>query len=81
MNFKTWLNTFVDEKQLDRDQVIAVQGPVYGTNYIPLNALLETILNAPKHEQKGIKDMLVRIDFVNGDSMDYFKHLAQAIAI
>lgn len=80
MNFRTWLNTFVDEKGLDRDQVIEAEGPIYGTNWIPLEALLETILRAPKHEQQGIKDMLVRIDFVNGDPMDYFKHLAQAIA-
>jgi hypothetical protein len=31
-------------------------------------------------EKKAIKDWLVKIDFVNGNVLDYFKHLAQAIA-
>ena len=81
MNFKKWLNTFVDEKGLDCDQVIEIQGPIYGTNYIPLQCVIDAILVAPEHEQKGIKEMLVKIDFVRGDVLDYFKHLAKAIAI
>ena len=40
-----------------------------------------TIENAPAREQDGIKTMLVRIDFANGDVMDYFKHLAGALAL
>jgi len=31
-------------------------------------------------EQKAIKNILVKIDFQNGNIMDFFKHLAQAIA-
>ena len=31
-------------------------------------------------EQAGIKDMIVKIDFYNGDVVDYFRHLAQVLA-
>ena len=49
-------------------------------NFIPVECLLQEIIQAPRHEQDGIKNMLVKIDFHNGDVMHYFKHLAQAIA-
>lgn len=80
MNFATWLNTFVDEKGIDREAVIEAEGPRYGTNWIPVECLLQAIIQAPRHEQDAIKNMLVKIDFHNGDVMHYFKHLAQAIA-
>ena len=80
MNFVTWLDTFVAEKGIDLEQIMEVQGPT-GTNWIPVETLVDAIKTAPKNEQNGIKDMLVRIDFVNGDVLDYFKHLAKAIAL
>lgn len=81
MNFSTWLNTFIDEKQIDREQVLEVEGPVYGTNYIPVQCVLDSILTTDKEEQRAIKDMMVKIDYVNGDIVHYLKHLAQAIAL
>jgi hypothetical protein len=79
MRFSTWLDTFVDEKGIDREQTLEVAGPS-GTNYIPVQCLIDTMKRAPVTEQTGIKNMIVRIDFVNGDVLDYFRHLAQAIA-
>jgi hypothetical protein len=79
MNFTKWLDTFINEKGLDLEQVLIVQGPS-GENWIPLAVLRDAIVGAPKHERDGIKSMIVKIDFRNGDVMDYFKHLAQAIA-
>ena len=80
MTFTKWLDTFVDEKRLNRDFVMEIAGNS-GPNFIPLQCLLDEIKVAPKHEQNQIKNMLVRIDFINGDIMDFFKHIAQAIAI
>lgn len=80
MKFDTWLDTFVDEKGIDREQVLRVDGPS-GENLIPVQCLLDAMKAAPKHERDGIKAMIVRIDFRNGDVLDYFRHLAQAIAI
>ena len=78
--FNKWLDTFTEEKELDTETVFEVDGPS-GPNFIPLGCVIEAIKQAPAHEKKGIKTMLVKIDFVNGNALDYFKHLAQAIAI
>ena len=78
--FIRWLNTLVDEKGIDRDQILEVEG-ASGINLMPLSYVLDEIKWAPKHEQKSIQTRLVKIDFVNGDIVDYFKHLAQALAI
>lgn len=77
--FKSWLNRFVDEKGIDREEMIEVEGRG-GTHMMPVGVVLEHMLIAPKHEQDAIKDMIVKIDFKNGDVLDYFKHLAGAIA-
>ena len=80
MTFASWLDTLVDEKGYDTDDLIEVEGES-GTNLIPLECLMDTMKMAPRHEQDAIKNMVVRIDFCNGNVMDYFKHLAKAIAI
>ena len=78
---KTYLKNLIDEKAaLDLEMRFEVNGPS-GVNSIPLANLVEAILAAPAHEQKGIRAMLVKIDFRAGRVEDYFAHLAQAIAI
>jgi hypothetical protein len=79
MKFDAWLKTFIEEKRIDTEQMIEVEGRL-GTNWIPVGCLMEAMIAAPAHEQRGIRDMIVRIDFRNGDVMRYFRHLAQAIA-
>ena len=78
--FSKWLDTFIEEKELDTEATFEVNGPS-GTNFIPLGCVVEAIKQAPAQEQKRIKAAIVRIDFFNGDVRDYFKHLAGAIAI
>jgi len=79
MTFNKWLDTFISEKGIDLEQSFEVEGPS-GTNHMQIVHVLAAIQCAPKHEQAGIKDMLVKIDFRNGDVCRYLKHLAQAIA-
>ncbi len=79
-SFKTWLETFLSEKGIDGEQVLTVAGPS-GENHIPVGCLVEAMLQAPASEQAGIKTMIVKIDFINGDVIRYFRHLAQAIAV
>lgn len=81
MTFATWLDTFIEEKGIDTEDLLEVDGPSGMTNVIPVAVLLDAMKTAPTHEQTAIKDMIVRIDFANGDVLHYFKHLAQAIAI
>ena len=79
-NFKSWLNRFIDEKGIDRDETIEVLG-ASGVNVIPVEVILEHMLIAPAGEQSAIKNVIVKIDFANGDVMDFFRHLAKAIAV
>ena len=79
--FQKWLDTFIEEKGIDTEKILEVPGPG-GMNFIPVGSLLDIIkFDAPQHEQMGIKTMIVKIDFLNGDVLDYFKHLAKAIAL
>lgn len=80
MSFNKWIDTLIEEKGFDTDKIIEVEG-ASGTNYIPLECLIDAIKTAPAHERQAIKTMIVRLDFLNQDIMGYFRHLAQAIAI
>jgi hypothetical protein len=80
VSFKNWLNRLVNEKGINCDYTIEVTGNS-GMNFIPVQCLLDMILSAPKHEQDSIKIAIVRIDSTKGFVMDYFKHLAKAIAL
>lgn len=79
MSFSNWLDVFLSEKGIDLDEIMAVEGDS-GQNLIPVGCLVEALKAAPDREQRGIKAMIVRIDFQNGRVMDYLRHLAQAIA-
>jgi hypothetical protein len=79
MTFKNWFETFLDEKALPfKSWEIQVDGEIH---FIDSDVVIEAILNAPEHEQKAIKEMIVKIDFVNGNVNDYFKHLATGLIV
>lgn len=77
--FGLWLETFLSEKGIDLDEAIEVEGPS-GLNLLDVGILVEAMKSAPAHEQRGIRAMLVRIDFAFGDVRHYLRHLAQAVA-
>ncbi len=80
MNIKTYLETLISEKNIDMEQRIEVEGPS-GLNSMPLQMIVDAIVNTCKEEQANIKKTLVMIDFKNGDIMHFFKHLAGALAV
>ena len=80
MTTNNWLNTLIEEKNLDTNHTFEVEG-ANGMNFIPLAVVIEHINIAGRYEQIKIKDILVKIDFANGDVMHFFNHLAQALAI
>lgn len=80
MNFISWFNTFLSEKGIDLEEGFEVDGPS-GANFMCYENVVNAIKIAPTSEQSAIKDMLVKIDFKNGDVKHYFRHLAQAMAI
>jgi len=78
-----YLKTFFEEKGIDREERFTVEGvehPVFGKHEMPYGVVIDTIMQAPKDEQKKIADMIRRIDFQNGDVKHYLRHLAKAIA-
>jgi len=75
-----WIDRFVSEKELDTEHVFEIEGES-GPNFIPLAVVIEHIKIATRQEQVQIKNVLVKIDFANGDPMHFFNYLAQAIAI
>lgn len=81
MSFTKWFETFLSEKCIDLDAILTVKGTSGDTNFIPVGCIVDLIKIAPTAEQFGIKSMLVKIDFVNGNVLDYFSHLARAVAI
>ena len=75
MKFEKWLDTLVNEKGLDLDHTFEYNGPVYGMNMIPLEAVVEQIKAFHPQTQEMTKKRLVEIDFKNGDVMHFFGSL------
>jgi len=78
LNFNKWFDTFLDEKNLQHKSW-TIKDKNGTDNFINSEVVIESIKNSPSNEQKSIKDMLIKIDFKNGNVMDYFKHLATGL--
>ena len=79
-NFTKWLETFIEEKDLVSESW-EVAGPDGTPNIFSTEVIIEAIKEAPVNEQAGIKNTLVKIDFINGSVNRFFKHLSQALAV
>lgn len=78
ISFNNWLDTFINEKGISLDDTFEIEEK--GILHIfEIGNIVETIKATSPREQAEIKDMLVKIDFHNGDVIDYFKHLARAL--
>lgn len=76
--FKKWFETFLTEKNLPYEswELISKNGKL---NIIDTDVVIEHVKIAPNHEQKQIKEMMVKIDFRNGNINHFFKRLAEAM--
>jgi hypothetical protein len=78
---KEYLENLIAEKNINASHVFEIEtNSIFGTNFIPLDVVIDAILSAAKSEIKEIRKTLVKIDFCNGDVMHFFKHLATALA-
>lgn len=76
--FEKWFDTFVAEKNIPyASWEIEANGT---THFIDNDVVMEHIRLTKGHEAAGIKDILVKIDFHNGDVNHFFKHLATGLA-
>jgi len=78
-SFNKWLDTFIEEKGIDLNDVVEITTN-NNTHFFEIGNIVEHIKATTKEEQTAIKDMIVKIDFHNGDVIDYLKHLAKALA-
>lgn len=76
-SFTKWFETFLSEKNLPFASW-EIEGED-GTHFIDSDVVVESIKSAPINEQVGIKNVIVKIDFANGDVNHFFKHLAGAL--
>lgn len=77
--FNEWLDTFIEEKEIDLDEEFTLTAPDGTPNIMSYGVVIEHIMLTTKEEQEKIKDIIVKIDFKNGDVKHFFRHLAQAI--
>lgn len=78
-NFNNWLDTFIDEKNINKDDTFEINKN--GTlNIISYGSIIDHIKITSKQEQEQIKKTILKIDFFNGDVLHFFRHLGQALA-
>ena len=74
-----YLRKFFAEKDIP-EKTFEVEGPEWGTNYIPNTVVVEHITKVAVEEAGKIEGVLRKIDFANGDANHFLGHLAQALA-
>lgn len=77
---RTYLNTLLEEKGISQETIIEAQGKEWGTNFIPVAAVVDFLSNADKATQEKAKSTLIKIDFHNGDVMHFLTYVAEFIA-
>ena len=76
--FNSWFDTFLEEKNL-RYTAWDIVDSNGNTHFIDSDVVIDTIKNASSDDQKKIKNIIVQIDFLNGDVNHLFRHLAEGI--
>lgn len=79
-NFNDWLDLLLDEKGIDLEKIFDVEGES-GNNMIPIGCVVEWMKTQPTENKAAAKEILVQIDFRNGDIEHFLRHLAQGLAI
>ena len=73
-SFTKWITTFLSEKELELDYVVACKDG----KITQIGNIVQTMCVSPSDEQAAIKKVLIKIDFMNGDVMHFFNHMAKA---
>lgn len=83
-NFDKWLDTFLEEKNIDLNEEFEIEqvgwlGKNRLIHFMSYGYVVDFIKWTCLEEKKAIKNMLVKIDFQNGDVKHYLRHLGQAL--
>ena len=75
-----YFRTLLSEKNISLDTVLEVEGADYGTNFIPVECVVEFMENADRATQTKMRNTLIQIDFKNGNVMHFITYVAKFIA-
>ena len=78
---RTYLNTLLEEKGISQERVLEVTGSEWGTNFMPISVIVDFLSGLDAETQNKVKTTFVKIDFHNGDVVDFLTHIAKGIAI
>ena len=76
--FNKWLDTFIEEKGIDISETFKSSKKGISMDFSYENVLVN-IKSTSENEQEAIKEMLIKIDFYNGDIKEYLRHLSKAL--
>ena len=79
MTFNNWLDTFIAEKGIDLEATFEFDNH-NGFNIMPYGIVVEAIKKTTGSERNSIKNIIVKIDFANGDVLDFFRFLGRGLA-
>ena len=78
MEFQKWFDAFLEEKEIP-EQIWELTAPNGDLHILGTETIIDHIKIAPVHEQTQIKNVIVKVDFANGDINHFFKYLAQGL--
>jgi hypothetical protein len=74
--FARWLDLLMYEKGIDLEERFEL-----ADNNFSYEVIVEQMKACNAEEQTRLKNMLVRLDFLNQDIRAYMRHLAQALVV
>ncbi len=80
MTFKKWLSVFISEKDIDREMMLEVEhnGDIH---FVSVGVLESFICRMDKETLRNIKNTILKIDYVNGDVLHFFKYMAKGMLV
>lgn len=76
--FEKWLDTFIDEKGLDLTEEFKSEKNGIKIRF-EYKDVLDFIKTLPDKEQLDVKNILVKLDYLNKDIKDFLQNLSEAI--
>ncbi|MDX1318122.1 MAG: hypothetical protein R3262_11245 [Xanthomarina gelatinilytica] len=84
MNFIEWFEMFIEEKNLENVVYMTkfeLDEEDMGIDVIQIDTemIIETIKKTSQEQQEKIQEILIKLDFMNGDIHHFFNHLANGL--
>ena len=78
--FDKWLDTLIEEKELDKEHLFEWDTDDGTFHIMGLDFVLNHLKGLKPEFQMNVKNKIVQIDFYNGDLLHFFKYIARGIA-